>query len=168
MLSSMQHDILSAYVRETADMLGLKDWRIITDKEPDENPSKATNSPIDGRKVAHVRFPDGFAELDEFEQISTVVHELIHLHFAPCREVVRTDLFENRLVSHDAYALFCDHHLRCLEYGVDGMAAAIAVMLKPIDWQVCPKCGMKCEGLCYENVKPADVTRVVIGSDGEL
>ena len=68
------------YVREVANQMGLRDWKIVIDDEPPEDEDAgAFNFVIYGRKVARLRFstPESPEELRHW-----VTHELLHCHAA--------------------------------------------------------------------------------------
>lgn len=114
------HKWIRGYLREIADLLWLRDWTIeIESDEPESSEAIAAIRPIWGRRRALIRFRDDFWNMDSEDQRQTIVHELIHCHFAEslhwAREVMKAR-------PHGAYLLM---H----ETSVDALADAIASLL---------------------------------------
>lgn len=71
------------YVRRIADLIALKDWRIeIAEDEPSQSYAIANVEPIQGRRFATIRLSNGFFDDKPPSQRDTIIHELIHCHFA--------------------------------------------------------------------------------------
>jgi hypothetical protein len=107
---------LAGYLRDLADRMGLKDWTIEVLADLCDDDSHADIRCIEGRKLAKVRFARDWREQTPETQRHTCCHELIHCHFA----AVHLDTLR-KLKSVDGET-FMMH----LEYGIDGMADAIA------------------------------------------
>lgn len=106
------------YVRRIADMIAMRDWTVaISEEAPSGDDSIASVNCCDGRKVATLRFSNGFFFDTRAEQRQTVLHELIHCHFAPFYETAK------RKTRGDATI----HML--MEYAVDGLADGFAPLL---------------------------------------
>ncbi len=110
---------LSAYIRSIADQLGLSDWNLNLLREPCGDDYNAQVRIIYGRKVADIRVSAEFRGFDLERVRRTVVHELIHLHFAACTQ---------------ALDVFFSAWLRDFEYGIDWVATTIAPRLPLIVW----------------------------------
>lgn len=106
------------YVRSLADSIGLKDWKIQISEAPPPNSDSAEASTWTayGQRRAEIYLSDRFLGSSSEEQRDTVVHELLHLHFAPMDGIV-TDVVEAG--PYKAYS-------RLFEYGIDAVAVAIA------------------------------------------
>jgi hypothetical protein len=106
------------YLRYLADALHLRDWRVDVYEDPPEDPTAtASCCPISGRKVAIVRVAESFLTDGPAEQRHTLVHELIHCHFGPPWRML------------EAHGSLPPAALLAMEYGVDGLADAIAPLL---------------------------------------
>jgi hypothetical protein len=109
-----------------ADLLDLRDWRIEISKERVLDPAEASAdvSVVAGRKMAFVAFCDDFASQSSEDQRVVVIHELIHIHFEPM--ALLADDVAKKALSSDAADVFRLAFIQNLEYGVDGVALAIA------------------------------------------
>ena len=105
------------YVRQLADTLRLKDWRIqVLEDLPPEN-ALASCCPISGRKYADIRLGESFLIDTAAEQRHTIIHELLHCHFGPMSRMIE---------AHDGMPPAA---MLAMEYCVDGLADAIAPLL---------------------------------------
>lgn len=111
------------YVRWVADDMGLRDWTFEIEYRCDNEDAHATVYPVDGRKLATIKFEEGFRRLKPETQRMVVVHELVHCHLAALQHQLETD-FE-ALLGKPADALMNRSADRNLEYAVDGLAHAI-------------------------------------------
>lgn len=124
---------LKRYIRWVANEMLLADWTFDVKWESPSDPDALANcTPIFGRKRATLRFCDDFRNLVADEQRDTVVHELIHCHFAPAQCQVEKDL--ERHLGVQADQLFFESFKRNVEYAVDGLAGAIAKHMPLIEW----------------------------------
>jgi hypothetical protein len=150
-LKKKQRKAIEHYVRYCADEMGLRDWTLKVDlrvsdadlRETDDHDGSsevwgASCDPVRGRKYATIAFGleviDGLLIDDrrvDFRQ--TVAHELTHCHFAQLWELLRIDLLEAGISQH-VYDVLIKGIERNMEYGVDGVADAIAPRLPLIDW----------------------------------
>jgi len=118
--SDSQHlNELCPYVRILADCLALRDWSFAFGALPAPAPYQAQITPLRGRKHAEIRLCEGFFILAGAVQRRCLVHELLHCHLAPCGFVAQDALGPN----------FQGVFVLNLEYGVDGLADAIAPLL---------------------------------------
>ena len=77
------------YIRDLADRVGLKDWRLVLLDEMPANADRAAEChPVYGRRFAQLRFSDDWATNDPDQLRRYVVHELLHCHFEPLDWVV--------------------------------------------------------------------------------
>lgn len=123
---------LGQYIRWIADEIGLRDWTLhLLDETADEDCNAQTRL-IFGRKLASIRVATEFRELEPERIRQTIVHELVHCHFAAATNQVEHDLSEH--LGSQASNLFFAGFLRNLEYGVDAVAGALAPHMPLIDW----------------------------------
>lgn len=121
MTKLLQGEALERYMREIADQMGLKDWRIILETEEPEDGAMGTCETATGQKVATIRIKNHGTDADELR--NTVVHELLHAHFNAIREPinnVRSAVGD--LVYWPIYYGVTDH----VELAIDGIATAWA------------------------------------------
>lgn len=153
-LKKKQRKAIEHYVRYCANEMGLRDWTLAVNllvseadlRNTDDHDGSnevwgASCEPVRGRKYATISF--GLEVIDalivddrrvDFRQ--TVAHELTHCHFAMLWEQLRLDLLESGLLGQNVYDVFIKSVERNMEYGVDGVADAIAQRLPLIDWDV--------------------------------
>jgi hypothetical protein len=105
------------YVRQLADILRLKDWRICVAEDPPPENALASCAPVEGRKYATLRFGESFLTDDRLEQRHTIVHELLHCHFGPMWRMLEGE------------EKVCPAIRMAMEYCVDGLADAIAPLV---------------------------------------
>jgi hypothetical protein len=118
-----EDDSLERYVRQLADLCGLRDWKVtLEDDAPDDDALGACFC-VYGRKVANIRL----AEHDTIESLRhTIVHELLHSHLDPVRlpiENIRSTLGE------PLYNVTHNSLVDAVEYATDAIASVIAPML---------------------------------------
>jgi hypothetical protein len=106
------------YVRQLADLLCLRDWRIeVYEDAPSDSSAIASCQPVTGRKYAAIRLSESFLTDPKTDQRHTLTHELLHCHLGPM-----TRLLEANEAMPAAVQL-------AMEYCVDGLADAIAPLL---------------------------------------
>ena len=115
-MTDAEREKWSAYVRDIADRIGLKDWTITVPGTPPRDHADASMWMCYGRRVARVHLPDSIRHEPPEEQRDIVVHELVHLHFAAMDGTVTDWLDEDKGKAYN----------RLFEYGIDAMAAALA------------------------------------------
>lgn len=127
-MTDAQHAAYQTYLRQLADLLGLKDWEIVLKREPDANEDAAASITCTyGQKHAFVWVgPAFFSEFDVDYRRRTLIHELIHCHLNPIQEVVGN--LAGR-IGGDAYDVVRGCHHDAIEYATDGIARAIAPLL---------------------------------------
>lgn len=123
---------LGRYIRHVADLMELHDWRLHLQDEPSEDDCNAQTRLIYGRKVAEIKVAEGFRFIEPERIRQTVIHELVHCHFAAISNQVGNDLGEP--LGKQAADLFYEAWLRNFEYGVDATAAALAPHMPLIGW----------------------------------
>lgn len=116
---------LVAYVNHLAQLVELRDWKITLDPGPPPRPGVAGSiEPTFGRKCARMWLSPEWPKWTEEEKRHVIVHELLHCHLEHAKEQVRCDL-ENHLPN-SADNIFWLSYKRSMEYGVDGIATALA------------------------------------------
>jgi hypothetical protein len=105
------------YVRQLADILHLRDWSIDVSEESSSGDSTASCEPVNGRKLAIIRFSESFLTAPVVDQRHTITHELLHCQLGPLHRLLEANEFMRPSV------------LLALEYAVDGLADAIAPLL---------------------------------------
>lgn len=123
---------LIAYIRSTADAMGLRDWDIRLDEEWAQQGKAASVQAAYGRKFARIWIGREFRTESPEDQRNTVVHELIHLHLESAGDMVFSDL--EKILGRPADAVFTNGFSRQLEYGVDALACALAPHMPLIEW----------------------------------
>lgn len=107
---------LIPYVRDLADRMCLKDWRIqVLEETVDTKDHNATIETIAGYKSSRIRLAEDFFEMDPEERRSILCHELVHLHVSQLDDFLRPILGQSQQTTYDL--------LR--ELAVDEMAHAI-------------------------------------------
>ena len=131
-MKKRERRIVKGYIREIADLLGARDWDVALRNEPCDDDWNAQVRLIYGRKRAEVRVHRYFAEMDAERIRQTIVHEVVHFHFAATSNQAEHDLKGH--LSEQARDVFFSGWLRNLEYGIDGLAVAVAPHMPLIDW----------------------------------
>lgn len=122
---------LEKYVRACADQMGLRDWTLRVDLDEPNSPERgdgkawgASAEPLPGRKYGIITLGQGALDEGPEDLRETVVHELVHLHFAAMVDQIRNDL--DAFIPNATFEVFNASFTRNLEYGVDGLAEVIA------------------------------------------
>lgn len=128
---------VEGYVRQVADLLGLRDWTF--EVECREVPADGEHGvggecrPIPGRRKAHISLFDAIWSLGAVEQRNTVVHELIHCHFAETDTYLQ-EMGDNRLLSRDVADILRLSIGNAVEFGVDAMTTLLAPLMPAVPW----------------------------------
>jgi hypothetical protein len=77
----------AAHIRWTADMMGLRDWRLGLKWEPSGSDCWARIEVINNIETANIWLFEGFAALPEWEQRRAICHELVHIFLDHLTEV---------------------------------------------------------------------------------
>lgn len=126
-MTTERHARWQAYVRTLADLLGLRDWRIELEDEPDTDESCAASVSITyGQKHALVYFGQKWSGHTPEYQRYYVCHELLHCHMKPLADVVHN--LAGKLGS-EAYGVVWGCHDDALESSIDGIGWAVAQFL---------------------------------------
>jgi hypothetical protein len=126
-----QREWLERYLAELACALDLDPWRITVRTDPPtadygdpDDPPLASIDPTYGRRVASLRVVEDFFDLTPAVQRETLLHELLHLYMHPASEVIRCGV--GKWIGQAAYEVLLEAFKQQIEYGVDGIAVAIA------------------------------------------
>jgi len=134
-MTDNQWVILRKYIRDMADELGLKDWKITLMDEPCGEGLSADITSVVGRKVAKMRICPDFLQATAESQRNTIIHELLHLHTDGMRQTICGDLNNSGALSKPQCDIFWYTFDRMDEYCVDGIANAIDCKYPVINWQ---------------------------------
>ena len=127
-MTEAEREHWQAYIRQIADRMHLKDWRVELRQRPPENKDAAAEVLCTyGRKLAYIYFAQDWADIEAEKQRHFVVHELVHLHLQTVRDMVEQDM--KGVLGNQAHEVLLWPFKRALEYGVDGLADAIAPLM---------------------------------------
>jgi hypothetical protein len=120
MILNGDRDELGRYLRSLADEMGLRDWIVgIADVPPDVEDCNASITIPHGRQYAMVHMAPGWEERDVDSLRQTMVHELLHCHFAPLQWV--TDSTASTL-GMAAFQILSSAHNTAEEVAIDTIA----------------------------------------------
>lgn len=128
-MTNAEWKCLEAYVRDVADDMGLRDWRITLCRTPAMPDARAQMDSTEGRKSVSIWFAWDFREHEREQQRHAVVHELVHVHFDPAWKYAERVMHQEQYV---AYSIMS-------EYGVDGIADLLAPQFDLINWPATAK-----------------------------
>lgn len=132
MLTDEQAHELDGYLRELADILHLRDWKVLLgDGPPPESDVEAYVRCTYGRKLARVFVASDWLRFTGEQQRHSLVHELIHIHLQPI-----TWAHDNAadVVGVVAWKILDGAHEDAIEYATDGLADAIAPLMPLPPW----------------------------------
>lgn len=120
MLLNNDRDELAAYMRRLADLVGLCAWEIkLSTQGPDNENHAASVHVWYGRKVASIYMQPDWASWEAEELRSTIVHELLHCHINPIRNVAdNIESSVGKMIYTPLYNAMTDY----IEYAVDAIA----------------------------------------------
>jgi hypothetical protein len=122
-MTDPRKQLFSPYVRQIADLMGLKDWIVhVGDGPPTASNANASTFLRYGAKDALIKLSEDFLNDPPAHQRITIVHELIHLHLAPADGLITDFLGDETDPRYKAY-------WRMMEYAIDGLAVAWAETL---------------------------------------
>lgn len=127
-----QYRVLVNYIRDIADVIGLKDWQFVLERKPAEDFNIASTEIWGDSVTASVFIGPLFWKYGPRMQREVLVHELIHWHtdklYKAAREPLRISL------GHQAYDVALASLKQNHELAVDAIAAAWARFLPLINW----------------------------------
>lgn len=118
---------LNAYIRELADLMGLRDWTFDLAAQPSKSDTYASIHCVHGQRHAKLKLCREFRTLTPAYQRATLVHELVHCHVEDADELARTLATEE--LGRQAAKTFERAFELALEHAVDGIAEAWAPKL---------------------------------------
>jgi hypothetical protein len=127
MLLNGDRDQLRTYLRELADLVGLRDWTINVLETPPSNPEHAASIDVRyGRKYVNIDFLPEWASWPAEDLRQTCVHELLHCHINHVRWPINNI---QELVGHAIYTPLYESVTDYIEYAVDAIASEWAKTL---------------------------------------
>jgi hypothetical protein len=127
MIFDGDRDRIEPYLRELADLMGLKDWGIrLMDGTPESDDAFAEVQSYPMLRRADIRVINEWADAEPEVFRHYMAHELIHAHFEPLEQPLRyLSNTIGRVVFDVTYATYCDAE----ETAVDSIAVAWAKTL---------------------------------------
>lgn len=127
-MSDKDFTFWSTYIRETGDLVGLKDWslnlkQLWVEDETDKD-TVAQCVVTDGRKLAYVWLTTKFPDKDVVLKRWVIVHELTHCHFDQAWKFCAKDLAQ--FLGRAADEFFWPSFERNMEHGIDAVAGIMA------------------------------------------
>ncbi len=127
MIFDGDQDKIGPYIRELADLCGLRDWTINILDDPPANPGHAACVDVRyGRRWVNVSFHPDWAQERPESFRSTCVHELLHCHLKPMEWAV------NNVQDHlgvAVFSVFSHAYTDAEEMAIDAIATAWAESL---------------------------------------
>jgi len=118
------------YLRFLADEMGLRDWTVQLECGPLENAEHVAEiQRIYGRKHARIRVSPEFWTEHPERQAQTLIHELLHCHFAGVQDA---GVILGGVLHRKAYAAWHPPFEHQVEYAVDALAGVLARLLPPL------------------------------------
>lgn len=118
---------LGRYIRQLADMMGLKDWSFeLVYYPPLDGKNEAAIECRHGQKHVKLMFDQDLPAWDPEKIRSVVVHELVHPHFHAAWASIEEDLAKVLGAAHQPFFAAFD---RNMEYGIDAVAQSWAEWL---------------------------------------
>lgn len=132
-LDERQHDYLSRWLRDAADRLGLRDWRVFASPFAAKDAGYATSFVLDNSDEQWIAVGVPFlGEFDDAERRATLVHELLHPFFHRVTRMAER-LYENELGKRTEAVV--DTAVEVIEeQHIDRLAHAIAGWLPAVEW----------------------------------
>lgn len=87
-MNDARHDAWTAYVRDLADRLLLRDWEVTVSREAADPGKDATVYLYHNENRADIRFADAFWGFAPEKRREVTVHEILHCHFARQQRVL--------------------------------------------------------------------------------
>lgn len=123
------HQLIAEYVRDLANRMELRDYSLLVsiaeEDRPDDEERNACAIFTIGRRYVFIWFdPNYVARATPQELRQTAVHELIHCHFQPAREVAINAVVA--AFKKPGRTALLGTYENAQEYGVDAIAEALA------------------------------------------
>jgi hypothetical protein len=117
---------LDEYVRALANTLGLTDWGLSIEWHDLPADTTARVVMAYGRRFATIILGEEYLNSSPADRRETLVHELLHLHFAQADELVNDTLPD--LLGRPSFSAFEAAHNLVMERAIDAVAVAIGDM----------------------------------------
>jgi hypothetical protein len=122
--NEQRFEAMARYIRERADELGLRDWRIHVKRHDYVGEAIVAHAVVTyGQRDMGITLGELFWGQDLEDQRVTVIHELLHAHLDGPMAVARD--MEQQLGDF-VFSVFIDNHKRTTELACDAIATAIA------------------------------------------
>lgn len=126
-MTEKQRRRLARYIRDAADVLGLRDWEVRLDSEPCEAEADASVWTVRDIHVAHIQVSADFAALPPARQRHVIAHELAHIHMDGDLDYL--DGFLPAMIGTHAWVPLRAALLTLHEQGIDGVAIGMEARL---------------------------------------
>lgn len=126
MILNGDHHELGQYVREIADLCGLRDWTVRVDVATADDNHAGECAVTYGRKFGTVRLAEDWASEEPDTVRQTVVHELLHMHTEPIFWAVNN---AQDVLGTATFTVLEGGVRDALEVAIDGIATAWAETL---------------------------------------
>lgn len=130
-MTDEQHAHLSRYVRDVADALRLRDLDILLMRDRPEESFRGQSQGVYGQPEIKVWIDPGLA-IDRGLMRETVIHELLHAHFNPMRDLF-LHVYNGEPTGEDVPAVFYRSFKERWEFCLDTTARIVAPFLPLID-----------------------------------
>ena len=110
---------LEHYIRELADLMGLRDWTLTMRDDPASEDCAADIQVTYGRKFAAIRFDPAWASESPETLRATCIHELLHCHLKPTEWALNNAQSALGMV---AFSVLSGAYEDALEVAIDGIA----------------------------------------------
>lgn len=127
---------IAAYIRWTADVMGLRDWKIqlnwthAGDGEDGHHNCYARIEVLNAIRVASIWLGEDFAYLPADEKRRTICHELVHVHLDALTEIGNETILA--MCGYNIHRMMADETHRAIEAVTESIAMNWALRLEPI------------------------------------
>lgn len=127
-MTRKRFDQIGRYIRDTANLLGLYDWRLKLAEQPSTDEDNLAEIAITyGRRRATITLCKDFASQHAEDQQIAIVHELLHIHLDPTFSLLCQSV--PTLVGQAAWSVLQEAQREREEHVVDAIATAISPLL---------------------------------------
>lgn len=130
-MNEAQWTALDAYVADLAQRMRLWHWKFTVLREHCGDDANADIWKRDDKNDANIRVAVGFAGQTSEERRYTLVHELLHAHFADMP--VAVDLAQNIMGNGAAFKMLTEAHMHAEEKAADAIAQVLAPFMPPCE-----------------------------------
>jgi len=127
-LNEKQRVSLARYIRDCADIVGLRDWEVVLDDGYCEDDDIAAHVySVRERRIAHITVAENFITMPAHEQRHVIAHELVHVHMDADLDYL--DDFLPGLVGSSAWTPIRAALRAFHEQGIDGVSVGVEAAL---------------------------------------